>query len=191
MKTIINLKALLIFLSLAVLLLGSCKAEDKLGSVTQDSQISGGESVSNSLNTSLPIWNVNHSPIPKEYWGKYYYLHTKDNVNGYYNNGRDYNDHTANVTYRTISSYDWKGKVYHTIDVFYKETIYLGNNTWHWNYYSEDGYAPRLSPIFHYIVITKFERNEKGQRVLIENKFIGSDDNRPVNIFVHEDDMNK
>ena len=70
MKTIINLKVLLSLLSLVVLILGSCKAGDKLGSVNQDSQISGG-SVSNRINTSLPIWNVNYSPIPKEYWGKY------------------------------------------------------------------------------------------------------------------------
>ena len=179
MKTIINLKTLLSLLSLAVLLLGSCKAGDKLGSVTQDSQISGGESVSNSLNTSLPIWNVNYSPIPKEYWGKYLDL----DVDGYRG--------IATVTSKDITLYysgsDGNFHVGGYFHVFDKNAKYRGNNTWHWNWnYRGDNYINkdkndfRLSPAPEYIMT--FKRNEKEQRVLFCT-MVGS--------YVHEDDMNK
>ena len=63
------LKIFLSFLSLVALLFGSCKVGDKLGIVTQISQISGGgnrgENASNGLNTSLPIWNVSILLFPK------------------------------------------------------------------------------------------------------------------------------
>ena len=185
MKTIINLKTLLSILSLVVFLLGSCKAGDKLGSVTQDSQISGGgensgESVSNGLNTSLPIWNVKHSPIPEEYWGKYLDLE---------------GNHIATVTGRDITFYyeDYDGnlKVWEYYHVFDKKAEYQGNNTWWWPYfYRGNNYINKYKNDFRFSIppddqIITFERNEKGQRVLFYNRL-----GHYFNYF-HEDDINK
>ena len=185
MKTIINLKALLIFLSLVALLLGSCKAEDKLGSVTQDSQISGG-SVSNRINTSLPIWNRGTHFIPQEYWGDYDLFQDEHSV-----------VYRATVTHANIdfyyivhygdsySSY-LKTNITLNINVFDKNTAsYSGNNTW-----------TRVSLIsnspFTSVVIIKLERNEKGQRVLSYNyKDDIGNGNKYTSPYIHEDDINK
>ena len=180
MKTIINLKTLLIFLSLVTLILGSCKAGDKLGSVNQDSQISGG-SVSNRINTSLPIWNVNYSPIPKEYWGKYQYLDEDGNLG------------IATVTGRDITFYhedDSSFRVWAYFHVFDKNTRHWGDNNrscWSWPpLYSGDNYINKYKNDFRLSILPEefiiFNRNEKEQRVLFYN-MVGS--------YVHEDDMNK
>lgn len=66
MKTIINPKTLLSFLSLAILLLGSCSAGDKLGSETQGSQnqnsqiVNGGGDKVNKITTNIPTWDRGH-----------------------------------------------------------------------------------------------------------------------------------
>ena len=180
MKTIINLKTLLSLLSLVVLLFGSCKAGDKLGSVTQDSQISGGgnsgESVSNGLNTSLPIWNAKHSPIPEEYWGKY----LEDDY---------YYGWIITVTGRDITFYyedDGNLHVWRYFHVFDKDTGHWEDNSWSWPFYNGDNYINKYKNDFRLSIppeeIIRFNRNEKGQRVLFYNK-LGS--------YVHEDDMNK
>ncbi len=185
MKTIINLKALLIFLSLAALLLGSCKAGDKLGSETQDSQISGGESVSNSLNTSFPTWDIDTHFIPQEYWGDYDLFQDEHSV-----------VYRATVTHANIdfyyivhygdsySSY-LKTNITLNINVFDKNAEYRGNNTW-----------TRVSLIsnspFTSVVIIKLERNEKGQRVLSYNyKDDIGNGNEYTSPYIHEDDINK
>ena len=190
MKTIINLKTLLSILSLVVLLLGSCKAGDKLGSVTQDSQISGvensGESISNGLNTSLPIWNSGAYFIPQEYWGDYDLFQDKHSV-----------VYRATVTHANIdfyyivhygnsySSY-LKTNITLHINVFDKNTAsYSGNNTWF--KVSMIANSPYTS-----VSIIKLERNEKGQRVLSYNY---NDDiwdgNNYTAPYIHEDDVNK
>ena len=181
MKTIINIKSLLIFLSLVVLLFGSCKAGDKLGSLNQDSQISGG-SVSNRINTSLPIWNVKHYTIPEEYWGKYQYLDEDGNLG------------IATVTSKDITLYykddDGNLQVSEYFHVFDKNARHWGDNNrscWSWPpLYSGDNYINKYKNDFRLSIIPpdiiRFERNEKGQRVLFFNR--GFD-------YVHEDDMNK
>ena len=180
MKTIINLKALLIFLSLVVLLMGSCKAGDKLGSVNQDSQISGG-SVSNSLNTSLPIWNVKHYTIPEEYWGKYQYLDEDGNLG------------IATVTSKDITFYnedDSSFRVWAYFHVFDKNARHWGDDNWScWSWpplYSGDNYINKYKNDFRLSILPEniitFNRNEKEQRVLFFNR--GFD-------YVHEDDINK
>ena len=180
-----HLKIFLILLSLAVLLLGGCKVRNKLGSVTQDSQISGGgnsgESVSNGLNTSLPIWNVKYFPIPEEYWGKYQYL--KGDV-GYQG--------IATVTSKDITLYyeDYDGnlRVLKYFHVFDKNAEYLEDNTWwYWNSnYDSDNYINKYKNDFRLSMsppdIIRFERNEKGQRVLLKHY---------NEIYIHEDDINK
>ena len=186
-----HLKIFLSFLSLVVLLLGSCKAGDKLGSVTQDSQNqvsqisdgeNSGESVSNGLNTSLPIWNVKHSPIPEEYWGKYQYL------------GEGWYIRIATVTSKDITfSYKDDDGSFHVgeyFHVFDKNAKHWGDNNrscWSWHpSYRGDNYINKYKNDFRISLapdyIMEFERNEKGQRVLWYNES-GS--------YVHEDDINK
>ena len=192
MKTVINLKTLLSILSLVVLLFGSCKAGDKLGSVTQDSQNqvsqisdgeNSGESINNEINTSLPIWNSGAHFIPQEYRGKYYcefYI---------------YNSYTATVTDRDITLYykDDNGnlQVEAYFHVFDKKAEYQGNNHWSWpRFYLGDNYINKYKNDFRFSIppddddyIITFKRNEKGQRVLFYDK-LGFD-------YFHEDDMNK
>ena len=179
MKTIINLKALLIFLSLVVLLLGSCKAGDKLGSETQDLPISG-------KNTSFPTWNIDTHFIPQEYWGDYDLFQDEHSV-----------VYRATVTHASIDLYyivNYDGFYYSyiktnstfNINVFDKNTAsYSGNNTW-----------TRVSLIsnspFTSVVIIKLERNEKGQRVLSYNyKDDIGNGNKYTSPYIHEDDINK
>ena len=198
-----HLKIFLSFLFLVALLLGSCKVGDKLGSETQDSQISGeivintdipswstnissayeGSQISyektNDINTSFPSWSTNVTSIPEEYRGKYQYL------------GGDGYLRITTVTERDITLYykddDGNLQVSEYFHVFDKKAEYWGDNTWSWHpSYRGDNYINkykndfRISPGPDYIM--RFKRNEKGQRVLWYNES-GS--------YVHEDDMNK
>ena len=181
-----HLKIFLSFLSLAVLLFGGCKVRNKLGSVTQDSQISGGESISNEMNTNIPIWNVNYPLIPEEYWGIYKYLEG-DGYQGIamvLRKGEDvtlyYKNDDGNLTLMAC------------FNVFDKKAEYKGNNTWQWLpfYWGNSGghYINKndvgLSPDTEIIT---FERNEKGQRILktdVQGKKFNT-------VYVHSEDINK
>lgn len=138
-----HLKIFLSFLSLAALLLGSCSAEDKLGSETQGSQVSGG---SIGRRTNLPIWSRYGTYIPEIWWGKYYDLSRAP---------------IAIVTANSISLYGSDGGSFlYTVDVSDSKTTYLGNNTWHY-YYDTHNHGDDST--------IKFRLNENGQRVLLEN----------------------
>ncbi|WP_432632491.1 hypothetical protein [Brachyspira sp.] len=205
-----HLKIFLSFLSLVVLLLGGCKVRNKLGSETQDSQISGeivintdipswstnisstyeGSQISyektNDINTNFPSWSTNVASIPEEYWGKYQYL----DGNGYQGiaavtrKGKDitlyYKNDDGNLQ---VTAYFY---------VFDKKAEYKGNNTWQWLpfYWGNSGvhYINKndvgLSPDTEIIT---FERNEKGQRILktyVQGKKFNT-------VYVHSEDINK
>ena len=146
---------------------------------SEGSQIIGGGSVSNGLNTSLPTWNISYTTIPQEYWGKYYMLDDTD---------------YATVTYKDITFYykDYDGSFLKAgyFHVFDRSAEYLGGNTWNWKwdydmdsytYKNRDKYDFRTSLISEYIKRIELERNEKGQRIFIIDGYI----------YIHEDDINK
>lgn len=65
----------------------------------------------------------------------------------------------------------------------------MGDNTWHWNYdYRDDIYRDKDKYDFRTSIIPpdikRFERNEKGQRILIMDRYY-------YTAYVHEDDINK
>ena len=154
-----NLKLFLSFLSLVAFI--SCSAGDKFGSETQGSQTVSGEG-KGGLKTNLPIWSTG-TYIPQEYWGEYHDL-TRNPM--------------ATVTANAISFYSYKdgGGFLYTVNVSDDKTTYLGNNTWHY-YYDKLNYGNNST--------IKFKRNEKGQRVMLENP-LGTE-----YTFVHVDDINK
>ena len=167
------MKKLFILLSILFAFIG-CKNSVSTPNYEDDN---GGSQVSSGLNTSLPTWNVNYSPIPKEYWGKYY----RDDDNRY----------LATVTDRDINIYekDYYGnfriwKYYHVFD---KNAEYLGDNTWRYPpFYGVVESIDKYKSDFRYSLafpdIIRFERNEKGQRVL-EDKFNTH--------YIYEDDVSK
>ena len=114
------MKKLLILLSILFAFI-SCKNSVSTPNYKKDDN--GGSQVSSGLNTSLPIWNVKHSPIPEEYWGKYQYLE-----DDYYYQG------ILTVTGRDITFYykenDGSFQVWAYFHVFDKNAEYLGNNAW-------------------------------------------------------------
>ena len=153
---------------------------------SEGSQIIGGGSVRK--NTNLPTWASGAASIPKEYQGKYYY-------NSYDSYDEDYSydaDYTATVTDKDITLYykDYDGNTREGgyFLVFDKNAEYLGDNTWHWNYYYDDDiYRDKDKYDFRTSLIPpdikRFERNEKGQRILIMDRDNSS--------YIHEDDINK
>ena len=205
-----HLKIFLSFLSLVVLLLGGCKVRNKLGSVAQDSQISGeivintdipswstnisstyeGSQISygksNDINTNFPSWSTNITSIPEEYWGIYKYL-DGDGYQGIamvLRKGEDvtlyYKNDDGNLTLMAC------------FNVFDKKAEYKGNNTWQWlpfywgnwggHYINKNDVG--LSPDTEIIT---FERNEKGQRILktdVQGKKFNT-------VYVHSEDINK
>ena len=170
------MKKLLILLSILFAFI-SCKNSVSTPNYNRDNN--GGSQVSSGVNTSLPIWNVKHSTIPEEYWGKYQYLDLE---------GDEYRG-ILTVTGRDMTfSYkedDGSFQVWAYYHVFDKNAEYLGNNAWRYppfygtydaiNKYKNDFRLSIIPPD-----IIKFERNEKGQRVLYYEGF-----------YVHEDDINK
>ena len=145
---------------------------------SEGSQIIGGGSVRK--NTNLPTWNISYTTIPQEYWGKYH------DLNDYYMY------YMATVTYKDITLYykDYDGNTREGgyFLVFDKNAEYLGDNTWHWNYYYDDDiYRDKDKYDFRTSLIPpdikRFERNEKGQRILIMDRDNSS--------YIHEDDINK
>ena len=167
------MKKLLILFSILFALIG-CK-NSVSAPKSEGSQIGGGGS--SRKNTNLPTWNISYTAIPQEYWGKYYMLDDTD---------------YAMVTYKDITLYykdydgnTWEGGYFHVFD---KNAEYLGDNTWHWNYYYRDDiYKDKDKYDFRTSLIPpdikRFERNEKGQRILIMDRDNSS--------YIHEDDINK
>ena len=172
------MKKLLILLSILFAFI-SCKNSVSTPNYKKDGN--GGSQVRGGLNTSLPIWNVNYSPIPEEYWGKYQYLEV----------AFDYQRiRIATVTSKDITfSYKEDDGSFHAwayFHVFDKNAEYQGNNTWYWNWnYDRDDYINKYKNDFRLSIIPpdiiNFERNEKGQRVLLYKYYL----------CIHEDDMNK
>lgn len=139
---------------------------------------SEGSQINSRKDNNLPTWNIGYTTIPREYWGKY------NDLNDYY---------TATVTYKDITLYykDYDGNPLEGgyFHVFDKNVEYLGDNTWHWNYdYRDDIYRDKDKYDFRTSIIPpdikRFERNEKGQRILIMDRYY-------YTAYVHEDDINK
>ena len=157
-----HLKIFLSFLSLVVLLLGGCSAEDKLGSETQSPQVSGSSS---GRRTNLPIWTTSYTYgseiskdglIPEIWWGTYHLVFSDyDGVKT-----------TAEVTSDSVTWYNT-----------YRLANYRGNNIW----YFDGGYD----------LYVEFTLNEKGQRILKTDERGSGDKERYNMVYVHSEDKDK